>query len=316
MQTKRQWMVSHEWMVKPMQQMEWIQGEGILIWLAEVFSSLGTGLYLVSIIVGSWWGALIGWLIIMLLKLPLHLIYLGKPLRFWRALPPFTGAWRTSWIARGFFFTTVYSGVGLIQLILGYYIMTNYGTLDPTSNGLAILDFAVKVLAGILCVLTAVYCGFMMSFCKSVPFWNTGILPIVIMNAGIADGLALVIGIGLFTSGMDIHFLESITRILLIVNIGLISTYLLNSSYRSETAKLSAKRLLVGEVALSFWIGVVILGILVPLIISIAGYFTAEISHTALYVAIATHTIGAFALKYCILKVGIYKPLIPKAKIN
>lgn len=316
MQTKRQWMVSHEWMVKPMQQMEWIQGEGILIWLAEVFSSLGTGLYLVALFVGSWWGALIGWLIIMFIKLPLHLIYLGKPLRFWRALPPFTGAWRTSWIARGFFFTTVFSGIGLIQLILGYYIMTNYGTVDPTLNGIAIFDFIIKVLAGIFCVLTAIYCGFMMSFCKSVPFWNTGILPIVIMNAGIADGLALVIGIGLFTSGLDIHFLEAITRILLIVNIGLISTYLLNSSYRSETAKLSAKKLLVGDVALWFWIGVVIFGILVPLVISVAGYFTREISHSALYVAIITHTIGAFALKYCILKVGIYKPLVPKAKIK
>ena len=316
MQTRRQWMVSHEWMVKPMQQMEWIQGAGILIWLAEVFSSLGTGLYLVSIIVGSWWGALIGWLVINLLKLPLHLIYLGKPLRFWRALPPFTRAWRTSWIARGFFFTTVFSGIGLVQLILGYYIKVNYGVLDPTVNGIAIIDFVVRITAGIFCILTAVYCGFMMSFCKSVPFWNTGILPIVIMNAGIADGLALVIGIGLFTSDLDIPFLESMTRILLIVNIGLIGTYLLNSSYRSETAKLSVKRLVVGEVALSFWIGVVILGIMVPLTISIAGYFTKDISHSALYVAIITHTIGAFALKYCILKVGIYKPIIPKAKIT
>ncbi len=315
-QTKRQWMVSHEWMVKPMQQMEWIAGEGILIWLAEVFSSLGTGLYLVSIIVGSWWGALIGWLIIILIKLPLHLLYLGKPLRFWRALPPFTGAWRTSWIARGFFFTTVYSFVGLIQLGIGYYIMTNYGTLDPTVDNIAILDFFVKLIAGILCVLTAVYCGFMMSFCKSVPFWNTGLLPIVIMNAGIADGLALVVGIGMFTRGLDIHFLESITRILLIVNIGLITTYLLNSSYRSDTAKLSAKRLVTGEVALPFWIGVIIMGIIIPLIISISGYFSKEVSHSALFIAIATHTVGAFALKYCILKVGIYKPIIPKAKIQ
>ena len=41
-QTARQWMVTHEWMVKPMQQTDWIQREGLLIWLTEVFGSLGT----------------------------------------------------------------------------------------------------------------------------------------------------------------------------------------------------------------------------------------------------------------------------------
>ena len=61
-QTARQWIVTHEWMVNPMQQTEWIEGQGLLIWLAEVFSSLGTGLYLVSIFVNNWWGALVGWL--------------------------------------------------------------------------------------------------------------------------------------------------------------------------------------------------------------------------------------------------------------
>jgi hypothetical protein len=32
-------------------------------------------------------------------------------------------------------------------------------------------------------------------------------------------------------------------------------------------------------------------------------------------VAIITHTIGAFSLKYSILKVGIYEPILPKAKV-
>ena len=40
-QTARQWIVTHEWMVNPMQQTEWIEKQGLLIWLAEVFSSLG-----------------------------------------------------------------------------------------------------------------------------------------------------------------------------------------------------------------------------------------------------------------------------------
>ena len=88
-QTARQWMITHEWMVNPMQQTEWIERQGMLVWLSEVFSALGTGLYLVALFVNSWWGALIGYAVVMFLKLPLHLLYLGKPLRFWRTMPHF-----------------------------------------------------------------------------------------------------------------------------------------------------------------------------------------------------------------------------------
>lgn len=307
--TRRQWMVTHEWMVKPMQQKEWIEGQGLLIWLTEVFGSLGTGLYLVSIIIGSWWGALIGWLIVLAIKLPIHLIYLGRPTRFWRALPPFTKAWRTSWIARGFFFTVLFAGFGLIQLLTGYYLAFNGQPVGIGGDTLQGINLIFRFLGGLAAILTAIYTGFMLSFLKSVPFWNTGLLPIVIMNAGIADGLALVIGVGLFTGGVDIPTLESITRILLLVNILLITTYLLNSTYRSNTAKLSSKELISGKVAFPFWLGVVILGIVVPLIASLSGYFVADVSHSILYTSIIAHTIGAFALKYCILKVGIYEPL-------
>ena len=307
--TRRQWMVTHEWMVKPMQQTDWIQREGLLIWLTEVFGSLGTGLYLVSIFVNNWWGALFGWLIVMAIKLPIHLVYLGRPTRFWRALPPFTKAWRTSWIARGFFFTILFAGFGFIQLLLGYLIMTDTATTFMNADTVYGLDITFRLLGGFAAVLTAIYTGFMLSFCKSVPFWNTGLLPVVIMNAGIADGLALVIGVGLFTGGVDIHTLEAITRILLLVNILLIATYLMNATYSSDTAKLSSKELITGKVAVHFWVGVILMGILIPLAASLAGYFV-EVGRPILYVSIIAHTIGAFALKYCILKVGIYKPLL------
>ena len=124
--TSRQWMVTHEWMVKPMQQTEWIEKKGLLVWLAEVFSALGTGLYLIAIFVDNWWGALIGYLIVILLKLPLHLLYLGKPLRFWRTMPPFSGAWRTSWIARGVVFSVSFSIFGFAQLVTSYFLLLYY----------------------------------------------------------------------------------------------------------------------------------------------------------------------------------------------
>jgi formate-dependent nitrite reductase membrane component NrfD len=74
------------------------------------------------------------------------------------------------------------------------------------------------------------------------------------------------------------------------------------------------KELIRGHVAWVFWGGIVLLGILVPLVISVATYFAKTEASTGLLIfAICCHTIGAFSLKYGVLKVGIYRPLLPKA---
>ena len=133
----RQWMVTHDWMVRPTRQTEWIERRGILVWIAEVFTSLGAGLYLVSLFFNNWWGMLAAWLIIMFLKLPPHLIYFGKPLRFWRTMIPFTDSWKTSWFTRGINFTVYFGTIVFFQLIVAYFF--------PGTGW----DFTLKVLGGI-----------------------------------------------------------------------------------------------------------------------------------------------------------------------
>ena len=316
--TARQWMVTHEWMIKPMAQTEWIEGKGLLVWLAEVFSALGTGLYLVSLFfalqedfaVTAFWAGIFGWIMIAIFKLPLHLAYLGKPWRFWRSFPPFSNAWKTSWFARGIVFTMIFLAFGVLQLVMQGLIA--YDVTD--GSGVVAANYVFMVLAGVFCVMTSVYCGFAMSYCKSVPFWNTGLLPIVFLLMGIADGLALIMGVGLVTGEDVIPVAESATRIMLIINSLLILSYLVNANYQSTTAELSVKELIRGRLAWVFWLGIVALGIVIPFVISIASYFSGSEATTGLLVfAIVCHTIGAFSLKYGVLKVGIYRPLLPKA---
>jgi formate-dependent nitrite reductase membrane component NrfD len=315
--TARQWMVTHEWMVKPMAQAEWISGKGLLVWLAEVFSALGTGLYLVSLFfaleeefaVTAFWAGVFGWIGIAVFKLPLHLFYLGKPWRFWRAFPPVSNAWKTSWFSRGIVFTMIFLGFAAVQIVLQGLIAYDV----ETGVGIHAANYVLMVLAGVFCVMTAIYCGFAMSYCKSVPFWNTGLLPFVFLLMGVADGLALIMGVGMVTGEDVIHTAESATRILLIINALLIIVYLVNANYQSVTAELSVKELIRGHVAWVFWLGIVLLGITVPFVISVVSYFTGEVASTGLLVfAIICHTIGAFSLKYGVLKVGIYRPILPK----
>jgi len=112
-------MTTHEWMVKPMPQREWIERRGILLWISEVLTGLGSGLYLVSLFMNNQIGMVIGWMIIMCLKLPVHIAYFGKPLRFYRTMPPFSNAWKTSWSARGVVFTMIFTIFALMQLTIG-----------------------------------------------------------------------------------------------------------------------------------------------------------------------------------------------------
>jgi formate-dependent nitrite reductase membrane component NrfD len=304
----RQWMVTHDWMVKPMQQREWIEKRGWMVWIAETFTSLGTGLYLVSLFMNNWWGMLIGWLIVACLKLPIHLAYFGKPLRFYRTMPPFSNAWKTSWFARGILFSVFLLTFGFVQIVIAFPYVSHL-------LGQAYMPLYVifGVISGFFALGVGVYGGFIMNYVKGIPFWNSGIIPIVFIIAGIADGFGLIMGIGL--AGGDTGLIataEMWSRVFLITNAFIITVLLVSANYTSEIAKLSVREIIVGHVAAAFWGGIVFLGILVPFVVSILSLYTHDLTAVILIMAIICHTLGAFALKYCLLKVGIYRPLLPR----
>jgi len=305
----RQWMITHEWMIKPMHQREWIERRGIMIWIAETFTSLGSGLYLVSLFINSWWGLLVGWLIIMFLKLPLHIAYFGKPWRFYRTMPPFSNAWKTSWFARGILFSVFFGTFAFIQLVFGQPDLADLigrSIADP-------IYYVFGVLAGLSALGVGIYGGFIMNYVKGIPFWNQGLLPVVIMLAGVADGFGLVMAVGLAGGDASVTWAETGSRYLLMINVLLIVTYLISAGYSSSVAKLSIQELLKGPTALMFWGGTIILGLAVPAVVSVISLFSGEdVSTVLLIIAVASHTLGAFALKYCLLKVGIYRPLLPR----
>jgi len=288
-------MKPYEWMVKYTPQTEWIERRGLFMWLAEVFGGIGAGLYLVAIYFNSVWGMLAGWLIIIAFKGGFHLAYLGKPTRFWRMiLKP-----QTSWIARGFIFMLSFIILGALQLIFSYWLP---GTTAET---------VFMVLAGISAFLVAIYTGFAMNYVNGIQFWNSALLPLLFVLTGILDGLALVVAMGMLGVNIDIIAAEAASRALLIVSAVIITIYLWSATYTGLGGKQSVITLLRGSMAPLMWLGVVLCGIVLPIAISLFTYFAGEASAPWLIVAIICEMIGAFSLKYVILKVGTYEPLIP-----
>ncbi|MGD1119146.1 MAG: NrfD/PsrC family molybdoenzyme membrane anchor subunit [Dehalococcoidales bacterium] len=287
-------MQAHQWMINYTRQSEWIDRRGIFLWIAFYTGGLGGGLFLVSLFFNSIWGMLIGWLIVSVIKGGTHLIFLGKPLRFWRIfLHP-----QTSWLARGFLFVVGFGLTGGIALLIHVVWPGN-----PA-------EMVFKVLAGILAFCVAIYTGFVLKAIKGVPFWNSWLLPVLFIMCGVLGGFGLAVVIAINGGGINLHQAEIGSRWLLAINILLIVIYLWLASRRQEVGKQSVLEQIHGHSAPIFWAGIVVLGIIVPLVVTIIGLAAGEVNSAVLVGGVICEIIGGLALRYCVLKAGAYNPLV------
>ena len=77
------------------------------------------------------------------------------------------------------------------------------------------------------------------------------------------------------------------------------------------TGKRSVIELVKGRLSPVLWVGVTLCGIIFPLSISLYRYFIGEASAPFLITAVACVIVGVFSLNYCLLKGGLYSPLVP-----
>ena len=287
-------MEAHEWMINYTRQTEWIDRRGIFLWIAFYAGGLGGGLYLVSLYFNSLWGMFISWLIIAVIKGGAHLLYLGKPLRFWRIIfRP-----NTSWLARGIIFVFTFIVFTAIQLAFSYWL--------PGSSG----EIVFKTLGGIAALAVMVYTGFVLNSVKSVPFWNSTLLPLLFVLCGILGGFGLSVIIALNGGNVPLSSAETGSRWLLVINALFIVVYLWTAANREATGKKSVMEQMRGNLAPVFWIGIVLLGIVIPLIIAFTSLITGGVSSALLITGVVCEVIGGLALRYCVLKAGAYKPLV------
>jgi formate-dependent nitrite reductase membrane component NrfD len=278
----------YEFMVKYTPQRDWIEGHGVMIAFAFFLGGISGGLYLASLYFDSMVGMFIAWLAALLMGI-VDLAHLSKPQRFWRMLlKP-----RTSWITRGLIFVTFFIGCAAIQLALSFWLP---GTAETV----------FKVLAGILAFGVAIYSGFVIGYVGAIKLWNSAIVPILFVIAGVTGGLAVLLAVSLGDTAQSVA-VANIMRVVLVGYAVFVAIYLWVSTYESEAARDSVKMVLQGSIAPVFWIGVVLLGIVVPIAILFAASPGAL---AALIITVICVIIGGVALRYVILKAGVYSPLV------
>jgi formate-dependent nitrite reductase membrane component NrfD len=281
-----------EFMVKYTQQKGWIDGRGNFIAFAFFLGGISGGLFMAAAYFDSLLGMFIAWILSLFMGIS-YMIHLGQPLQSWRMfMRP-----GTSWISRGFIFIMSFIGLTAVTLILVQWFP------DATT---AITTF--KVLAGIFAFAQSIYTGFAVSYVSAIKLWNSAILPILFVVCGFSGGLAVLLGISLNDSFL-VTQIETWTRLTLIGFAVILIVYLWNTTYSSTAAKAAINRIVGGDIAVFFWIGVVVFGVVIPIGVSLGTYFIAEASSALLLTAVVTEVIGGLSLRYVILKGGSYVPL-------
>ncbi|HSA92000.1 MAG TPA: DmsC/YnfH family molybdoenzyme membrane anchor subunit [Terriglobales bacterium] len=263
-----------------------------LIGTAFFFGEIGAGLFLVSLITGHALGLLVGYLIVMVGKNTAHLMYLGRPARFWRA------AMRPdrSWIARGIWATGIFGVTGAV-LLLPRYLALGW---QPAP--------AIAWLAGLAALFIMFYDGFVMNSSRAIPFWNTGMLPLLCLTYAALGGTTLSLTLRELTGQGETApaLLVQFEYILLVTNLVLLAMYLAHMWDWSPAARETVRMLVVGRYA-RFFLGLVLaLGLVATLLLAVIH---SRVPATWLAVLIATCELtGDYALLMVLLKSGLFSP--------
>ncbi len=240
-----------------------------------------------------------------MLGLGLLVLDLGRPLSFWKLL---LNVNMGSVMSIGVFIVSGFTGLSVVYAYLIWsaaaaqkkILMTSANTeVATTSVGQGIQAFRKPVAAlGVLfSIATATYTGFLLSDVTTNNFWNTGFLgiesipflPILFLVSAISAGLAATL-IGAFRGG-DLSAYKKIDMVLIIVEIVLISILYL-----------SVKPIFFsGSMGTLFWLGVVSVGLIIPLILSIYGIMKHK---NVLLPVCGMVVIGGLSLRYFVVYTG------------
>ncbi len=276
----------YEWMIRETPQHEWIDRQGIYLWLAFFFSEIGAGAYFVSLFSDFRAGYIAGYITTLVLGGLIHMAYLGNPQR---AIKMFTKV-RTSELSRGMWVILVFAVLGFFQCLLGF----QFGPV-------------LKTVMGIVCILLIMHGFATMNVMKAIPSWNQStLLPLSIVS-GIWVGSQMIQFLA-GVSGGDVLEMEVWSRVLLLAYSGLIALFLWGSYHSSEAARFSVVKLLRGDFSKLFYL-VAALCFVAPLLLTLA-MGALGVNSAGIFLRLLVVLAGDLLLRYSIMKSAYYTPLL------
>lgn len=267
---------------------------------ASVFSLEGLAATVMAVCAtASWLPGMIGAELAMIGAVVLLFSHLGNPRAAWRAIANI----RRSWISRGTAVIGAFTGLGALLLI--------FALLIPVPPELVRAVYGLVVACGAFILF---YPGFAMAASAGIPFWNTGMLPILSGLGGLSTGGAAALAMapmGLSLPVSSDAALAAELGLLIAIGIGIIA--LISASHRMGAGARLSGQLMVRREKMWFWGLAVAVGLAVPgLILAVIIWFAPSPTFTVVGLCVAAlgRILGDIALRYTILKVGTYESLL------
>jgi formate-dependent nitrite reductase membrane component NrfD len=306
-------------------QKEWKEIIAIYLYLA----GMGAGSFVIGTLI-DWWGVKSVPPFLSSINLFGYTLHLSKVPIFWGPIMVAVGApflildlgikWRfmyaclnprTSWVARGFIILSIFIVLGLVLLaksILPFEWLRAGSALWRIPEAIALL-FAFA---------TAIYTGILLKATKSVPLWNTPLLPILFLASALSTGSMSIIlstlGTGFYSHDAGtLKVLMGGEQVLVVIEAIVLYLFLSRRYKAAEQGKDSVRLLLFGDMKMVFWGGVVVSGFIFPVVLeSIASFFPGN--SALIFVAGIFLLCSGFFLRVGILHAGI-KDQIPMQRL-
>lgn len=216
---------------------------------------------------------------------------LGSPLRAWRG---FTRA-STSWLSRGVISVSSFILFSALAIAPGFEAFSGLPWTRASAAG-TVLNWV----AGFAALMITLYPGFFLAKNRSIPFWNTPLLPLVFFTLSILGGCGVALAASPFLNVPPVD-VAPLAAIGIVVEFALLAVFLA-AKYRSGgPARESVRILSRGPLGALFWVGAVGLGMILPL----GGIVSSDTAFLPVGVAILA---GGILIRYCILKAGVFVP--------
>jgi formate-dependent nitrite reductase membrane component NrfD len=249
-------------------------------------------------------GALAGPLVVLFASI-LLLFDLGSPVKAYRLFTT-PKTLMSSWMTRGAWILTAFIILGLAYALPAYNLFKwlPWSQISGWGRGLGIA-------ACLLSIIVPVYPGLLLGVIKSIPLWNTSVLPPIFFLSGLDTGIAVLVLLSIFLpAAIDVagfHLLGTTDIVLIILLLVALFAYIEIMRQSSTTAAASI-RLLKTPLFIG---GAVIAGLILPLAlliisVSISGIQTIRIIDGITGVLILA---GALLLRLSVVTSGLHRPL-------
>ncbi|MDR1082340.1 MAG: polysulfide reductase NrfD [Coriobacteriales bacterium] len=162
-----------------------------------------------------------------------------------------------------------------------------------------------------LAAATMVYAGLLLAGMLAIDVWHTWLLPVLFVVSSLSCGIAIILFMEAFVPGKDEEGRPPWWKtqfVLGLLEAAVLAAFIVDRFNFSATAHESIIMLLVGDYALGFWLGIVVLGLVVPVLLHILYPF-ARVYALGLAAAVSI-LIGGFFLRWCVVEIALYTPFI------